>query len=107
MEELSNSVIDTRFKINVNMQPLDGYHLGNTEWEAMVFTQMGRRRKTFKKDDCVKVDEDNYIVPIDSAELGAGKYYITLTVYIPDSDFSDGFRKEKRTGFTGVTIDAR
>lgn len=102
-----NSVKDTRFKININMTPIDGFNLGNTEWEATVFVGDGYKSITLKKEDCKKVDDDNYIIPIDSAILGAGTYFITLKVSIPDSDFSDGIRIEKRTGPTGVTIDAR
>jgi hypothetical protein len=102
-----NSVKDTRFKININMTPIDGFNLGNTEWEATVFVGDGYKSITLKKEDCKMVDDDNYIIPIDSAILGAGTYFITLKVSIPDSDFSDGIRIEKRTGPTGVTIDAR
>lgn len=102
-----NSVKDTRFKININMTPIDGFNLENTEWEVTVFVGDGHKSITLKKEDCKMVDDDNYIIPIDSAILGAGTYYITLKVSIPDSDFSDGIRIEKRTGPTGVTIDAR
>lgn len=102
-----NSVRGTKFKINLNMTPIDGYHLGNTEWEVMVFVGDGHKSVTLKKDACKMVDEDNYLVPVDSAILGAGTYYITLTVCIPDADFKDGIRIERRTGSTGVTIDAR
>ena len=62
---------------------------------------------TIKKIDAAKVDDDNYIIKVDSSVCGAGRYYVTLTAYIPDSDFIDGFRTEKRTMFTGVTIDPR
>ena len=108
METLTgNSVKDTRFKVNINMTPIDGYHLGNTEWEVKVFVGDGYKNMTLRKSDCIKVDDKNYIIPIDSAILGAGTYYVTLKVEIPDSDFKDGIRVEKRTGSTGVTIDAR
>lgn len=28
-----NSVKDTRFKVNINMTHIDGFNLGNTDWE--------------------------------------------------------------------------
>jgi hypothetical protein len=102
-----NSVKDTRFKVNINMTPVDGYNLGNTEWEVTVFVGDGNKCMTIKKAGCVKVDDDNYLIPIDSAILGAGTYYVTLKVNFPDADFKDGVRIEKKTRPTGVTIDAR
>ena len=91
----------TEFKVNINMTPIDGFHMADVGWEAMVFTE------TSQKDEAIKVDEDNYIIKVDSAILGAGKYYVTLTAYIPDADFDDGLRTERRTMFIGVKIDAR
>lgn len=102
-----NSVKGTEFKLNINMTPMEGHSLSSVEWEAMVFTEAGFKTITIKKSDAAKVDDDNYIIKVDSSVCGAGRYYVTLTAYIPDSDFIDGFRTEKRTMFTGVTIDAR
>jgi hypothetical protein len=44
---------------------------------------------------------------VDSAECGAGRYFVTLTAHIPDADFPNGKRIERKTVFTGVTIDPR
>lgn len=101
-----NSVKGTEFKVNVNMTPIGEYNMENVEWNAEVFTENGHKRVTVEKKDAIKVDSDNYLIRIDSAVCGAGKYYVTLTAYIPDTDFPDGFRTERRTGFTGVTIDS-
>lgn len=102
-----NSVKGTKFKLNINMTPIDGYNLASVNWDVMVFTETGHRSITISKDEATKVDDDNYIVKVDSAICGAGKYYVTLTAYIPDSDFNDGVRLERRTAFSGVTIDAK
>lgn len=102
-----NSVKGTEFKVNVNMTPIGNRHMSDIEWECLVFTETSHKSITIKKSEAIKVDRDNYVIMIDSAILGSGKYYVTLTAYIPDTDFVDGFRTEKRTAFTGVTIDAR
>lgn len=102
-----NSVIGTKFKLNINMKPIDGVHLSDVEWDAIIFTDTGIKNQVIPKKEAIKVDDDNYIIVVDSSVCGAGRYYATLTAYIPDPDFSDGIRTEKRTGFTGVTIDAR
>lgn len=102
-----NSVKDTKFKVNINMPPIDGYHLVDIDWECLVFTESVYKTIIVKKSDAIRVDDDNYKITIDSALIGAGRYYVTLTAYIPDTDFLDGLRTERRTAFTGVTIDAK
>lgn len=102
-----HSAKGTEFKLNINMTPVDGQNMASVDWEALVFTETGHKSVTIKKADAIRVDDDNYIIRVDSSVCGAGKYYVTLTAYIPDSDFPDGFRTEKKTVFTGVTITAR
>ena len=102
-----NSVKGTEFKVNVNMTPIDGYHLADVEWEALVFAKTSYKTLTIPKKDAIMVDEDNYIICVDSNICGAGTYYVTLTAFIPDTDFADGYRTEKRTALAGVTVDAR
>jgi hypothetical protein len=108
MAELGqNSVKGTGFKVNVNMTPINNFHMSDVEWECLVFTETSQKNITIKKSEAIKVDQDNYILKIDSSILGAGMYYITLTAYIPDSDFEGGMRTERRTVYSGVKIDAR
>lgn len=102
-----NSVKGTEFKVNINMTPIDNRHMSDIEWECLVFTETSHKTLTINKREAIKVDRDNYIIRIDSNVCGAGKYYVTLTAYVPDEDFIDGIRTERRTMFTGITIDAR
>lgn len=102
-----NSVNGTRFKVNFNMQPIEGNTLENTEWSVKVFIEGSGKFVMISKSECKKVDANNYIIPIDSSMLGAGTYFITANVLIPDNDFADGFRHEVKTCSTGVTINAK
>lgn len=102
-----NSVQGTLVKLNVSMTPLDNHHMENIEWEAMVFVKGNNRQQVIKKEKAKRVDADNYIIVVDSSIVGSGEYYITFTAYIPDADVEGGVRIEKKTGYTGVTIDAR
>lgn len=107
MDTGDNSTVGTKFKLNVTMEPVDGkYHLSNVDWEAEVYTKIGRSQ-IINKDNARRVDDDNYIIVVDSAIGGAGLYYLTLTAYIPDSDCEGGLRKEVATVSTMVKIDAR
>lgn len=107
MTELgNNSVKGTEFKLNINMTPCDGFHMEDVDFSVEVFTEIGFKKAVIEKADAVKVDADNYLVCVDSAVCGAGRYYARLTAHIPDADFPNGFRTERKTAFTGVTIDA-
>lgn len=102
-----NSVKGTKLKLNISMPPMDGYHLADVDWDVLVFTDNGIKTLTIDKRDAIYIDDNNYVIRVDSSIVGAGRYYTTLTAYIPDTDFDDGIRAEKRTRYTGVTIDPR
>ena len=42
----------------------------------------------------VKVDDDNYLVIVDTTTLGIGNLHITITANVPDDDFEGRLRKE-------------
>ena len=47
------------------------------------------------KADCIMTDEGaSYVVLVDSDDLGIGTLMLRLTVYIPDTDYQSGTRKE-------------
>lgn len=102
-----NSVVGTKVKINMNIDLPGDNTLENTDWEVKVFVETSSKFYMLAKSACVKVNADNYLIPIDSAILGAGRYFATATVRIPDSAFSDGVRIEARTAYTGFTADPR
>lgn len=102
-----NSVKGTKLKLNISMPPIDGYHLADVDWSVLVFTEQGLKTLTVDKKNAIYIDKDNYVIRVDTSLVGAGIYYTTLTAYIPDTDFEDGIRPEKRTRYTGVTIDPR
>jgi hypothetical protein len=102
-----NSVIGTKVKLNISLPPIDGYHLADVDWSVLVFTEQGLKTLTVDKKNAIYIDKDNYVIRVDTSLVGAGTYYTTLTAYIPDTDFEDGIRPEKRTRYTGVIIDPR
>ena len=49
----------------------------------------------FVKADCIMTDEGaSYVVLVDSETLGIGTLMLRLTVFIPDTDYQSGTRKE-------------
>jgi hypothetical protein len=88
----------------VQMEPMAGYALKDLDFTVVVHTDRYDKRKGYLKGNCVKIDDDTYAAPVDSEEIGTGKYFATVTVYIPDTYFIDGIRKDVSTFYTGMEI---
>lgn len=103
------SALGTEFKINVHVEPIDGYHMSDYEFECMLYTYTNNG-VIYKNDheSVKKTDDDNYricVISEDSLKLGRGTVKLKFTAHIPDSDYSDGYRTEILNNIcTGVTI---
>ena len=56
------------------------------------------------KDKAVRVDENNYIILVDTNDLGSGKIKLKITAYIPDENFPDHLRTEVTYVNTNISI---
>lgn len=100
------STLGTELKINVHVDPIDGVHMSEYDFECAFFVYTNKRVVITKK-EMKRVDNDNYIAIIDKVkgmQLGRGTINMEITAHIPDADFSDGLRTEKDIVCTGVTI---
>ena len=99
------SVLGTEFKLNVHLEPLDGLHMSDYDFEVALYVNTNRK-VVFQKSKLKKVDDDNYLLMVETADalrIGRGRIKAEITAYIPDSDFSDGLRAEKLVLCTDVT----
>jgi hypothetical protein len=49
----------------------------------------------FTRADCIELEGgENYVVMVDSDDLGIGTLMLKLTVMIPDTDYQSGTRKQ-------------
>lgn len=87
------SALGTELKINVHVEPIDGLHMSDYDFECVFFVYKNRPL-VVKKNEMTKVDEDNYIAKVDSAKVGTGNLMMKFVADIPDSDMNDGLRKE-------------
>lgn len=104
---MGNSVKGTVFKLNINMTPNGVSNLDSIDWEAEVYTKGGGKRQTITKADAIRIDDDNYVIAVDSAIGGSGAYFLTFTAKIHDEQCQNSIRIEKVTVPTGVVIDAQ
>ena len=87
------SALGTELKINVHVDPIDGMHMSDYDFECVFFVYKNRPL-VIKKNEMTKVDEDNYIANVVSAKVGTGNLMMKFIADIPDSDMNDGLRKE-------------
>lgn len=99
------SALGTEFKLNIRLDPIDGLHMSDYDFECALYVYTNRK-VVIPKSKMRKVDDDNYIVvvnSIDAMRIGKGKINAEITAFIPDSDFDDGLRTEKLILCTDVT----
>lgn len=100
------SALGTELKFNVHIDPLDGLHMSEYDFEVALYV-FTNRKILFPKSAMTMVDEDNYLLCVetpDALRIGRGKINAEITAYIPDSDFSDGLRTEKLMLCTNAVV---
>lgn len=94
------------YKLNVHVEPIAGFHMDELAIKCVLFVYPNKAVEV-SKEAMVKVDEDNYVIPL-TAELvkivGRGQLKVRVIADIPDSDFPDNFRTEITEVCTGVVI---
>ena len=89
--------IPSEFKLLVHMDPIDGCHLGSTNFTCTFWTGSKKVEKT--KAEMIPDNPENpsqcddYVVLLNSQELGKGTVNVMLHTTLPDDDFIEG-RKE-------------
>ena len=90
------SLLGTEYKINIHLDPVNGVKMVDYDFEAKIFVY-SNRFVLIKKEQMIKEDDENYVVIIEgenALKIGRGQVKVQVTAFIPDSDFSDGFRTE-------------
>lgn len=85
--------VGTEVKINVHLERMGEVTMDNYEWSAEVYTIATKVVKV-SKGEAIRVDEDNYVVTVDTAKTGVGGLRMRVTADVPDGDFADGLRRE-------------
>lgn len=101
--ETTNIFLGTELKLNVNIEPMGELTMEDYDWSVEVYCST-KRVVTVEKKEAIKVDSNNYVILVDSAELGAGDIKCKVTAYMPDLDFSDNYRTEVLIIDTGLNV---
>lgn len=94
--------LGSQFVLKVHMDPLeDGTKLSEIDFTCEF---SATNKQTLTKENLYKVDEDNYLAPLDSAVLGEGNLVLRLTAEIPCEYFAYNIRKDISIVNTNILI---
>lgn len=96
-------VIGSEFKLNVNIEPIEEFTMDDYDWYVEVYCS-AKRVLSLPKETAIRIDNNNYVVIVDSEKLGAGDVKCKVVALIPDFDFPDTTRKEVAMVDTGINI---
>lgn len=86
---------DTKIEFTADLP--DGLTLADITFTGKVINANQKDKvMNFTKADCIKADESGeyYVVLVDTETMGVGSLVMKLTVQIPDTDYTSGYRKE-------------
>lgn len=94
--DMQTVTLGSDVKIAFTADLTDGLLLKDVDFTLKVIN-MSEKDKDVEvpKADCIMIDDGAaYVVLVDSEELGIGTLMLRLTVFIPDTDYQSGTRKE-------------
>lgn len=98
-----NSISGSQIKLNIHIEPLGDLHMEDYDFECKFYI-FSKRFIVIPKSQMVKIDADNYVVLVDTTDLGVGQLHMSLTANLPDADSTTGTRKEIACVDTGITV---
>lgn len=82
-------------KIEFTADLPDELLLKNIDFTVKVINADTNIQEDYQKSDCIMTDDGaSYVVLVDTDTLGVGSLMLRLTVFIPDTDYQSGTRKE-------------
>ena len=93
--QVTNYTLGSQFKILVDATLPDELTLQDVDFTVTVYNDDQKdQQKVYEKSECILTDDGNYVVLVNSDDLGVGTLMVKLVVMIPDTDFHGGARKE-------------
>lgn len=95
-EDYQNVTLGSDVKIEFTAELPDDMKLSDVDFSGKVLNaDMKDESVDFNKADCIELEGgENYVVMVDSDDLGIGTLMLKLTVLIPDTDYQSGTRKQ-------------
>ena len=87
-------IIGTKIKLNIHIDEYDGLSMSDYDFDATIYTPRSENSIFYKKEDMIKIDDDNYCVLVDTSIIGFGRILVKIHAYLDDFDFEDSIRDE-------------
>ena len=95
--------LGTELKLNINIEPMGDTTMDDYDFIVDAYCSV-KKTISIPKKDAIRVDENNYMVLVDTNLIGSGRLKCRITAYVPDADFDDGLRTEVAGIDTGIEI---
>lgn len=90
-------------KLNIHIEPLGGLTMDDYDWYVECYCSNETPIK-ITKDQARRVDENNFIIALNTQQLSIGPLQCVITAHIPDEDFEDEVRTEISRINTNINI---
>ncbi|MBQ1227474.1 MAG: hypothetical protein IIX79_05240 [Alistipes sp.] len=100
---MSKVFLGSELKLNIHIDPLGEITMDSYDFVVTLYTSTSRTLKVLKT-QAVRIDENNYVVLVDTTKVGAGKLKCRVEAQVPDGDFPDQLRTEIVVLETGIVI---
>lgn len=88
-----SDIIGSDITLNVNIEKIGSLTMDDLDFTCRFFTPGGPYIEIYK-DQLKRVDADNYLACISTADLKSGKLLMRAYIYVPDQNYQSGFRTE-------------
>lgn len=92
-KKINTVVLGTELKIKIHIDPFENLHMSDYDFECKFYV-FPKNFIIIKKEDMASISEDDYLALVDTTTLGKGMLHLTVTAYIPDSNFENKIRRE-------------
>lgn len=92
LNDVDKVPLGTEKKLVVSIDPIEGLHMSGYNFTVEAYTR--GKILSIPKSKTKKIDDDNYAVCVDTAQIGKGRMMIKVIAQIPDADFDDLLRTE-------------
>jgi hypothetical protein len=94
----------TEVKLNISIDAIGELTMDDYDFEVTITAQWPKNKIVIKKDQAIRIDENNYVITLDTTDVGTGNVSCKIVAYLPDDDFEDGFRTEVVVVNPNITI---
>lgn len=104
-EAMNDNVVylGSQIVLNVYIEPIDGVTAKNYDFDVSVYCTP-KRAVVNSKEELFTVDDNNYLVLVDTEDIGIGLITCKVEAMLPDERFPNGVRREIKVINTGLNI---